>query len=338
MSVTLKQLADEAGVSQATISLALNGSNLVAQKTRTRILSIAKRMKYEPNMVARSLAGCKTKLLGILLDSGAPQAQFRMCGLIEREAALHGYRTMIGEGHNSIDELYQNYSVFKQYRAAGVICVSHEYHGDEDKLNNLFGECNDIVYIGKPRLPHASYLAIDRSMAIRQAVSHLRENGFSKIGLMGTMDRYDSEREKADVFCAALREAGVDNPEQYLISIAFEDPAQGMEEIYEKFVRTERIDALLAGNDTQAAILSKILRRNNLKVPNDFGLIGFDDEPFCEYMNPSISSIDDELQLQAKLIVRLMMEMIEDEESNPIDRTVTVRSRLVVRDSSRKEA
>ena len=136
----------------------------------------------------------------------------------------------------------------------------------------------------------------------------------------------------------ALREAGVDNPEQYLISIAFEDPAQGMEEIYEKFVRTERIDALLAGNDTQAAILSKILRRNNLKVPNDFGLIGFDDEPFCEYMNPSISSIDDELQLQAKLIVRLMMEMIEDEESNPIDRTVTVRSRLVVRESSRKKA
>lgn len=334
MSITLKQLAEAAGVSSATVSLALNGSPLVAEKTRTRVLELAGKLKYQPNLVARSLAGGSTRLLGVLLDSCAPRIMFQMLTLIEREAGGHGYRVMIGETHNNVEHLHQMYQTFRQYGADGIICLSHEYPGSEKALRKYFSYCPDMVFVGKPALENASYLTIDRSEAIREAVLHLHENGYRKIGLSCSGMNYESELAKMSAFSAALKELGVAAPEEFICRTNEDDIQERIRGVFSEYIRPGKLDAILAGNDSEAALLSKHLVREGMRIPDDFGIVGFDNERFCTFTTPELSSIDDLLELQARHVIRMLLEILNDKEESRIDRSVTVRSRLVVRGSS----
>lgn len=337
MGLTLKQLAEAAGVSSATASLVLNGSPLVAEKTRKRVLELAMKLNYQPNLVARSLAGGSTRLIGVLLDSCAPRILFQLLTLIEREAASHGYRIMVGETHDNVEQLHLMYQTFRQYGADGVICLSHEYPGSEQELQRYFDGCPNIVFAGKPRLASASYLSIDRSEAIRNAVNHLHENGFRKIGLCCSDRDYDSELAKIAVFCSALSALGDGEPETRVCRISTQPAEEVARCVYEEFIRPGKLDALLAGNDSEAAFLCKLLTREGIRVPDEFGIIGFDNEQFCAFTTPEISSIDDELPLQARYMIRMLLEILNDRDEIHIDRTVTVRSRLVIRGSSMRK-
>ena len=334
MGVTLKQLAEEAKVSMATVSLALNGSPNVAAKTRDRILKLALKHHYQPNLIARSLAGGSSKLFGVLIDSRAPRIQFQLVGLIERVAAQYGYRVMIGEAHDSIEHLHAMYQTFRQYSADGIICLAHDYPGQKEQLRQYFENSRNLVFIGRPQLESASFIEIDRSTAIRQAVRHMYEQGYRRIGMTCSAAGYQSGNAKIAAFLAAQKELGTTAPENLVYRIDSPYDAGVLGKLYEDRLRDGHFDALLANSDAESAAICKFLQKKGVNVPDEFGLIGFDDEEFCLFTTPELSSINDELQLQAEHSVRMLLDMLADKQEAPVQRSVTVRSNLIIRESS----
>lgn len=338
MKVTQKQLAREAGVSPATVSLALNASGNVAGKTRIRIQELARRLNYQPNFVARSLAGGNNQLIGVLIDSRAPRVQFRMLALIEREAAGCGYKIMIGEAHDNIAQLREIHDTFRQYGAKGTICLAHDYPGQETEFCRAFEGCSNILYVGKPRVGHASYVAIDRSEAIRSAVRHLHEQGFQRIGMVCSALDYSSVSERIKGFRDIHQELGIKDPSSRIFRMDNRHPETFCSGLWRNQIRCGKCDALLLENDMQAALICKILQREGVRVPEEFGIVGSDNDDFCRLCTPELTSIDDAQDLQAHHAVRMLLEILNDKSSDRIDRSLIVKSRLIIRESSLKAA
>lgn len=334
MKITLKQLAHEAGVSPATVSLALNGSGSVAEKTRLRIQELARRLNYQPNFVARSLAGGNNQLIGVLIDSRAPRVQFRMLALIEREAANHGYKIMIGEAHDNVGHLREIHDTFRQYGAKGTICLAHDYPGQEEEFRRTFEGCSNILYVGKPRLNHASYVDIDRSEAVRAAVRHLHGQGFQKIGMVCSALDYCSVLDRLRGFRDIHEELGDREFSSRIFRVDNASPETLCAAICRNQIRRGKCDALLLENDAQAAFICKMLQRTGIHVPEEFGVIGSDNDDICRLCTPELSSIDDAQDLQAHHAVRMLLDILNDKSSDRIDRSLTVKSRLVIRESS----
>lgn len=325
-------------MSTATASLALSNSGGVARETRRRIQELARTLNYQPNPVARSLAGGANQLLGVLIDSRAPRSQFRMLAFIEREAACRGYRIMIGEAHDNVGHLRQIHDTFRQYGADGTICLAHDYPGQEEAFRNAFEGCPNIFYVGRPKLAHASYVDIDRSDACRGAILHLHEQGYRKIGMVCSARNYASVSRRIELFRKTLLEQGIPDADSRICRVGDD----GKEDIYEKLYRekilTGAFDALLTESDESAALLCKMLAGKEMKIPAEFGVIGSDNDDICDICTPELSSIDDEQKLIAYHAVRMLLEILKDGSSDQIDRSLTVKSRLVIRESSMKSA
>lgn len=338
MGITLKQLALEAGVSMATVSLALNGSENVAEKTRKRILKLAHDKNYQPNLVARSLAGGNNYLMGILIDSKAPRVLFRLLAYIEREAGLHGYRIMIGEAHNNVQHLHEIYDTFRQYNVSGVICLAHDYPGQEDELKRLFNNCRNIVYIGRPKLDHASYVSIDRGAAMAQAIDHLESRGYKRIGMMCNAIDYRSTHNRIASLKQIMQERGIDDITPMLFK--FDEDVEGgygssnLERFIEEKVITGEFDAVMLESDVNAGMLCKLLAKRGISVPGDFGVIGSDNDDICIFCYPELTSIDDAQERQAEEAVKMLLSVIADKKAESIDRHVIVSSKLVIREST----
>jgi len=336
MKMTLKQLAREAGVSTATASLALSDSPGVAQKTRRRIQELAQHLNYLPNPVARSLAGGANQLLGVLIDSRAPRIQFRMLAFIEREAACRGYRIMIGEAHDNVGHLRQIHDTFRQYGADGTICLAHDYPEQEEEFRNAFEGCPNIVYVGRPKLAHASYVDIDRSDACRGAILHLHEQGYRNIGMVCSGRNYASVLRRIELFRKVLEEQGISEVDSHIYRVDDDGKGDIYEKLYREKIQPGVFDALLTENDESAALLCKMLAGKEMRIPLEFGVIGSDNDDICDICTPELSSVDDEQKLIAYHSVRMLLDILKDGNSDQIDRSLTVKSRLVIRESSMK--
>ncbi|MBN2642270.1 MAG: LacI family DNA-binding transcriptional regulator [Victivallales bacterium] len=335
MRITLKQLAQEAGVSVATVSFALNGSRGVSDNTRSRILRLADKHGYQPNLVARSLAGGSSRLIGVLIDSEAPQIYFKTLSYIEKEADRNGYRIMIGEAHNNVHHLHEIYEMFKQYNTSGVICLAHDYPGHEDELNRYFGECKNIVFLGRPAIENAAYVDSDRTEAFQAAINHLDSQGYCRIGMATDSLGHASILSREKIFRSIQAARGVKDIDSLLFYGNGE--LSDISRLFHEKIKQGLIDAVITRNDYFAGMLCKYLAAKHVRVPEDFGVIGVDNNNICMVCTPELSSIDDAREDQAVNAVKILMNMLNNRDEPLQSRQVLVKSKFIVRRSSMKD-
>lgn len=338
--VRLQDIAAEAHVSIATVAKVLSGSGgniRVGADTCERVREIARRMNYQPNMNARSLSGRSSRIIGILMDSEPAATVFRLLACLEKEAESRGYRIMIGEAHDSIANLYENYRLFKQYSVDGVICLSHSYPGGAAELYRCFRDVRDIVFVGKPSLPSANYVNLDHESSMAEAVVHLHRQGRSRIGIITANPEYESVQQRLNGYRRGLELCSLPYDPALVhsfYSAAHGDLKQQMQEAAKTFVRKSGLDALLAPNDICAAYLIRELAAAGIRVPQDIPIIGHDNEPFAECLIPALTTIDESSELLARHAMEILLEQIRSKDGDMVDRHVTVHTKLVVRESA----
>ncbi len=333
-NVTLSDVAREVGVSRALAGKVLGscaGNIRVSEETARLIRAAAERLHYQPNLSARVLSGQKSGLIGVLVDAQPPQVVFRTLAWIDQYAVRHGYRLLIGEAHNSIDSLYRHYSNFTQYNVDGVICLAHDYPGQEEKLQELFRNAGNIVFIEKPVLENASFVEIDRAAALEELVTLLLETR-KRIGIILENPSYRSVRQREEGFCRALKKAGIsETPLIYFLPTRRTAPDRLMLQTVEEFVLPERLDAVIAPNDLAASHLMRTLQRRGFRIPEEIAVAGYDNDPFAESLYPSLTTIEDNNELIGRYAVELLLEQLKTQ--NPVLKNMRVTPRIIRRES-----
>lgn len=294
MAITIKDVAQEAGVSVASVSRALNGHASVTADTRKHILAVVKRMRYMPHVGARSLTTSYTNTIGVLLPDLYGEFFSEMIRGIDGAARRRGLHLMVSSLHGDADEAALAIRAMRG-RVDGLLVMSP--HVDAEFLSDNLPQDLPIVLMntaaGGTQYPSIS---VDNYSAAHAMVVHLAARGYRDIAFItGPADNFEAQ-ERLRGYRAALAALSLAGQSSRRSSLVFDGDfsEQSGQEVARRLLAMDaarRPDALFAANDMMAIGAMLTLTQGGLQLPRDMGLAGFDDIPIARYVTPSLTTV-----------------------------------------------
>lgn len=325
-------VADRAGVSVSTVSRALSGSPLVSEATRAQIRRTAEKLGYHVDSVGSSLRTGLTRTVAVVIplkhaaDQGFSDPFFlEILGALAEELAARGYSMLLHKVAEDPSDWVR--SIARRRRADGVIIVGQSLH--HESLNQLADDGCPVVVWGA-RLPDQRYLTIgsDNETGGHDATAHLLAQDCRRIVFLGDPAAPEVSVRRAG-YLRALREAGIAEEAALEVPVRF-----GSDTAYQAVAALldagTEFDGIVACSDVFAINAMRALAERNRKVPADVAIVGFDDIPFAAFTTPPLTTIRQNYQTGARLLVDSLLRKLRGEAAE----AVVIPASLVVRASS----
>lgn len=336
---TIREVAEHAGVSIATVSRILSGSYPASPATRGKVMRAVEELDYVANVHARALAGTSRKSVAIVVNSVVSPHYAHVAQGVQAQTAEAGQLCLIGTTGGDAERELDMVRFMREQGAQAVILVGNVAVNDSYRArmsryaHALAAIGSRLVLCGRPPLgpdTPAVVVECDYVGGAFAATSHLLSNGHRRILFLGSRPGYTTAEARAAGYRNALAAHGVPH-----------DPDLEMEGSFHRFegyrMMTERLDsdrmdftAVFACNDQLAAGARQALVERGLGVPEDVSMVGFDDLPPAADIN--LTTIYQPHEELGRTAVRLAMEHAE--QGGPPPHTV-LGTHLVVRDSVR---
>ena len=338
--VTIKDVAGAAGVSTQTVSRVINDRPDVSDETRAHVQEVINRLSYSPNVIARSLIQGRSNTLGVI---GFGLEYFGSSGVltgIERKTNESGFSLLL-----SLLDQFQPARVdhllgeLLSRQVEGIIWAVPGHVPNFDWLIEKFERISvPVVFLNTAQTNSHVIVAMDNRLGGRLATSHLLEQGYQRIGIItGPADWWEAQ-EREMGWRQAIGEAGQGDLEP-LKAVGDWSAASGEVGLHTLHAKAPDLEAVFASNDQMALGALQAARRIGLRVPQDLGIVGFDDIPEAAFFLPPLTTVRQNLKALGASAVEQMKNLIEarhnDEEFNPGIAWVT--PRLIIRKSSLKE-
>lgn len=325
--VTIRDVAEYAGVGVGTVSRVLNENPSVSDATRQKVLAAIDALNYTPNPIARRLSLRKTLAIGVIVPFFTRPALMERLRGVEYALAESEYDLILFnvETTSKRDEYFHD--VPRRERFDGLLIVS---------LSPRNGDVEHFLEAGVPtvlvdaRHPDLSRVVIDDVAGGRLATQHLIELGHRKIGFVG--DQFESpfnfvsSRDRYEGYRQALAEAGISFQPEYLRQ-GLHGREQARQMATDLLALPDPPTAIFAASDTQAFGVLEAVRDVALRVPEDVSVIGYDDIEIAEYLH--LTTIRQPLFALGVEGVELLLESIAN--PPPVPRRVLLPVELVVR-------
>ena len=289
--VTLADLAQRASVSVATVSRALSGDPQISQATQSRVRQIADDLKYVPNVAARSLVLQSSATFGLMTPDVTDPIHAQVVTGFQQQAAQQEYSVILSNGFWDPDTERRALREFAAHRVAAVAVMGSVL--PQIEVKRLLSPI-PVLFIGSEHTPSSGAdldlprgcLRPDDRDGMNQVVDHLIERGYRSVAYVsGSSGATQMIRRNALISALAER-----NRAEPVVHRADEVDAGGLRVIAAR-IRRSRPDVVVCYDDKTALLLMDELRAAGLKVPDDVGIVGFDDIPFARISNPRLTSV-----------------------------------------------
>lgn len=315
MGYTIRDIAKAAGVSPTTVSLILNHKeSRISEKTKQRILSIAKEYNYQPNRVAVSLVTRKTHIIGLIHPDMNNLFYSALSSGVERNAQKNGYNLIICNSGNDVARCAENVSVLESRQVDGIIIQPPESinatRSNYTKIQQILNDCS-VPYIILDRAIHDvyhDYIACDHQYGGFLATSHLVNLGHKHIGcITGPMSDYGVKR-RISGYKEVLAESGIEYDQDliYVDSYSTESGYAGAKQLIEKGV-----SAIFAFSDLIALGVQRAAMDLGISIPNELSLIGYDDSPIAVLSPVPLTTIRQPIDLMGKHACETLLNRIK---------------------------
>jgi LacI family transcriptional regulator len=335
MAVTLKDVARIAGVTEAAVSLALNGNGNISPATRQRIHRIARDMGYSPNAKARQLALKKTQTIGVVVPDIENPYYGKMVKEITCQCKAYGYNVVIADSGEDAETEERIILNFVSERVEGVLIApinrtvsSTGYIGSLKKYNVKY--CFIAAYPPNLKCP---YVMMDLEKGTYLLVNHLLDRGQRRIYFLLGSERNLATSTRLAGYGRAFREHRLKVNHQFLIncdSYTFDSAYRATVKLIES---KAAMDAVITLNDIMALGSLRALIEKNIAVPGDVSIAGYDDVIFAGISTIPLSTVRQDVVGIAGNGVKMLMDMITAEQDN--DRQILLEPELILRSSTR---
>lgn len=286
--MSLEEVARRAGVSTATVSRVLNDLDIVKSSTKARVLRAIKELNYYPNLHARTLAGGKSRTIGLIVSNLENPFFFDIYHALEVEAHRNGYEVVAANTGYSPARLVSSVRLMIGRRVAGLAAIVSEM--DRALIKEL-GQAGipavfyDVGTAGR----NISNIRFNYRKGIERVVDYLRHLGHTRLAFIGHHSALGPISEREQAFIDAVSRYGAAT--QWKCA-ADQDALQGgrraLREIYASGFKPT---AVICVNDYMAVGALRELRERGLKVPEDVSLTGFDNISLSEFCDPPLTTV-----------------------------------------------
>lgn len=286
---TIREVAESAGVSYATVSHVINNTRLVSPETRERVLAAMEALNYRPNALARSLRQGKTNTIGLVLPDSANPFFAEISRSIEDAAFKKGYSVFLCNTELDTQRELFYVDVLSKKQVDGIIFVAA---GDQaDSLDFLLRRNMPVVMIDRD-IPNVEADAVltDHQLGGFMATRHLIELGHTRIACIAGPSTITPSAERITGYRKALEEAGIPFDEHLIIRGDYHAQS-GMEITHTLLKMDPRPTAIFALNDLMALGALRAAAEDGFSVPRDLAVVGYDDLEIAHFTNPPLTTI-----------------------------------------------
>ncbi len=325
--ITIYDIARELNLTSGTVSRALNDHPRISQATKSLVKEKASLLKYQRNKIASSLRSGKSHTIGVII----PSAQMNFFGSvvhgIELMASLYGYSILLYQTEETTILEKRAIETFLSARVDGILASVAKETIDFSHFQDLQKRHIPLVFFDRTNdelgVPS---VVIDDYKGAFQATEHLIEKGYTSIAHVSGPQHIKSFQDRLRGYLDALKKNNIKVNKNWIYQgdISIESGRAALNYFFDL---SNIPDAVFASEDYTALGVVKELKERKIKMPEEFGVIGFANENFGEHISPSLSSIDQQTVQMGKEALGLLMELIAIEEG---DTDVVLRNKIVL--------
>lgn len=337
--ITIRDIAKDTGLSIATVSRVVNKVNRhYSLETEKKINDSVKKLNYTPDIIAYGLKKKKTYTIGFIVPE--LDSYYSEVFLGAQAAALkHGYANFLCNANynEDLEKIYIDNLISR--RVDGVVIATGLLN---NKAIHRFLEVGIRLALIESSIvfPEIVSVIIDNYKYSKMAVSHLIENGYRKIAFISApLEEMSNLNERFKGYKDALREGNYKVDESLIYfnkAIRGEWDLTSSGKLIEKIIsKKNRPDAMFIISDSVAMVAIYACKKAGLKIPDDVGIVGFDDRRFCRYLDPSLTSIYQPKYEMGLKGTEMLIRLIEGDSIK--EKTVYLDMKLSIRKSSSRE-
>lgn len=313
MAVTLKEVAERAGVSRSAVSRTFTDGASVSDKMRRKVEKAARELGYSPNALASSLTTGRTKLIGLVSNNFHNPIFLEVFDLFTRGLQDRGLRPLLVNLSEETDP-ENSVRMLRQYSVDGVVVAS-------STLPPLFAKAFrdagvPVVHsFGRySSAPQVHVVGIDNVECGRMAARTLVERGYTKVGFMGGPETATSTQDRHEGFMSEMaRHPEVETSDSFAEAYSFE---AGRAEML-RLVKAGPAQAYFCGDDVLSIGALSAIRDSGLRVPEDIGLIGLNDMEMARWQNIDLTTIHQPIRQIVSSSIELMVAMLNEPDRYP---------------------
>jgi DNA-binding LacI/PurR family transcriptional regulator len=337
-TITVYDIAKEAGVSPATVSRVLTNSARVSEDKKNRVQDIIKKYDFEPNGFARSLSKQESKTIGMIVPDIRNPFYSTLFVNCEMEASRYGYNMILCNTINEISSESGHLRNLSEKRVDAVIQVGgsvDEVHPDPHYIDLIdkVGRKLPIVIAGELEGANANVYRIvsEQTHGMNELLSYLVELGHKEIALIGGRDTVNPTVKKRIALKKFMMGHGVEYRKEFIIDAEYtiEGGYEGMQRL---FSLGKLPTAIIAINESAAMGIYKALNEKGLRCPEDISVVGYDDTFYSEMITPQLTCISYNLKSYSEVIMDTIINVIN---KNETEKLKYIQTNLVVRKSCR---
>lgn len=321
--VRLRDVAQVAGVSEPTVSRSLRDDPQISQRTRALVRQIAEQLGYVPNAAASNLALRRSQTLGLMVPDVTDPVHGQIVSGFEDEAARQGYVLLISNFRYDPALEYRGLRTLISNQAAGIAIFGGVV---DPALVRPGGRDNNLVFIGPENLsslnqaPQPATIRADDAAGMTTAVTEAVRLGYRRFGFVDGPAVASNVRRRTTA-TRVLESAGMDR------LCVYKSNAGAFGAVAKRLVQDRR-DLVLCFDDQRALKLLSALNSMGVRVPDEVGIIGFDDIPFASICNPPLSTVAVPYEQMGQLGCAMLVEQLS---TNTPAASVSLGVRLVLR-------
>lgn len=332
--VTIKDIARMLGISKSTVSRALSGRSDIHTETKNKILELAGQLNYEPNTLAINLKQQRTNTIGVIIPETSNRFFARAVGGIQEVADMAGVNVMICQSNESYMAEKKVLHSLISSRVDGLLVSTSRETDRSDHFKPILEKGIPLVFFDRIMEDlNASQVFTENYEVALEGTEHLIAQGCKRIAIMAGPQHIFTSRNRFRGYLEALRRNNLPIQESYIVHSHY--VSNRVEESTRYLINLPQPpDAVFAINDYTAIEMMHNMKRNGLKIPQDIAILGFNNETMCNFVEPSLSSIDHPAHDMGAAAAEILIKHIRHHEMQPEKRLI--KCKLIIRDSTRK--
>jgi len=334
---TIHDIAKKLNITASTVSRALNDNPRISEATKKAVQKTAQKLNYHPNQIAAALRNGRSNIIGVIVPTVDRSFFSSVVRGIEEIANQAKYNVMICQSYDDYEKEVATVEALLRSRVDGIIASFAKQTKDFDHFLKakargipviLFDRSNDELEV--------SHVVVDDYLGAYKATEHLIQQGCTRIAHFAGAQRISIYRDRLRGYKDALISHGLPFNQSLVMesNLQLDDGRNSMAQLLKN---KEIPDGVFSASAFGILGALQVLKERNIRVPQDVALVGFSNEPYTSFTEPSITTVEQHSLRMGNSAAEIFLEEVLDEDKKFIPQKIVLKPELIVRQSSMRK-